>query len=79
MTDNKITTFSEKAKPFIRKGYRVTPVSKGTKRSATGNWNVMGSYRAALIAEESFPDADVGLVSSRGIGSPCWLDIDGEG
>lgn len=79
MIDDKVETFSKKAKPFIRKGYRVTPVIKGTKRSATGNWNVMGSFRATLIAEESFPDADVGLVSSRGIGRLCWLDIDGEG
>ena len=79
MIDKK--SFLEIATEMIGRGFAVTPVSSKEKRGVF--W---GQYRhpARNLSEviqlsKDYPTCEVGIVSSRRVNAPLFLDIDGQG
>jgi Bifunctional DNA primase/polymerase, N-terminal len=79
MIDKK--SFLEIATEMIGRGFAVTPVSSKEKRGVF--WGQYGhparNLSEVIQLSKDYPTCEVGIVSSRCVNSPLFLDIDGRG
>ncbi len=67
--------------PLIARGFRVTPLLPETKQGVMKNWQKFQYTTAEQIkkAAKYWKNHAVGVVGKRGVGRPCFLDIDADG
>jgi len=65
----------------LNRGFKVTPVHPLEKRAVLHNWNRNPTTTLSEVLQHAkdFPTHNVGIVSRRGIGNHCFLDIDADG
>lgn len=69
------------AKFAVDRGFTVTPVHPLEKRAVLYGWNRHPASTLSEICQHAkdFPNHNVGIVSRRGLGNHCFLDIDAPG
>jgi Bifunctional DNA primase/polymerase, N-terminal len=72
------TDYLAVAQEWHRRGFFTTPVKPGAKHPRLNDWNTHPAKNLSVAQQHAFdyPHDDVGLVSTRGVGHFCWLDID---
>jgi hypothetical protein len=72
------TDYLAVAQEWHRRGFSTTPVKPGAKHPRLSEWNTRPTKNLSVAQQHAFdyPHDDVGLVSTRGVGHFCWLDID---
>ena len=78
---NKQTDYLAVATEAHQRGFDTTPVKPGEKHPRLFKFNTHPATNLSQALQHSFdyPHDDVGLVSRKGIGNVCWLDIDWSG
>jgi hypothetical protein len=74
-------TFLELATAMLKRGFAVTPVDPNAKGGRLW-WQYkyfVTNLSEVIQLSKDYPDHNVGIVSRRGVGNVCFLDIDGEG
>jgi Bifunctional DNA primase/polymerase, N-terminal len=74
-------TFLELATAMLKRGFAVTPVDPNAKGGRLW-WQYkyfVTNLSEVIQLSKDYTDHNVGIVSRRGVGNVCFLDIDGEG
>lgn len=78
MTQQHLTDYLAVATEWHGRGFFTTPVKPGAKHPRLSEWNTRPAKNLSIAMQHAYdyPNDDVGLVSTRGVGHFFWLDLD---